>query len=580
MGTSSTTVFRYAVIGSLIRFRPPTGYYFDSNNRLQLGTPTRADERLEIWASPIDVIGDGSNNGQGNLTDGTGPIVLNNFVPTGAIVDTVIPLFVSDLPLSIEQQMTEQIVLFRNFGLGYDSTGAITGTAYSWYLITSANLDADADWSQANAGSTAGTNSDASWMIQFVAEQENYTITFRGLQYSFGSVLQTRFFYDGDQQIYDTRTGTVIRDFINVLAVNTQPDSTNSLQGDIRMTITGQPVESDGYVDDFQVLVGYQDADNDGVPDNPDFFDEIVGTVPSPATANSPWVFLQQTLDFDNLERYLLVEPDRVVSTLPDLDAIELVKSEYVPGQVFYAYDTGLFYELNRSVTGILELTAVTGWRARSGRPSLYFQYRHNTSLTNRIDPGTTNIIDLYVVTQDYYTAYQNWLRDTTDTVTEPEQPTLDQLSAAYQGLDQYKMLSDTIILNSVSFKPLFGAKAAPELRGTIKVIRAQNSTASDSEIKSSVLAEMNTYFSIDKWNFGDTFFFSELAGYLHRTLGTIISSVVLVPLDPTKAFGDLYEIRSQPNEIFANGATVDNIDVISALTSSNLRTAEGSGVI
>jgi hypothetical protein len=111
-------------------------------------------------------------------------------------------------------------------------------------------------------------------------------------------------------------------------------------------------------------------------------------------------------------------------------------------------------------------------------------------------------------------------------------------------------------------------------------VIKAQNSVASTSEIQSSVLTAMNSYFSIDKWNFGDTFYFSELAAYLHRTLGTIISSVVLVPLDTQKYFGDMYEIRAQPNEIFANGATVDNIVVIEALTSSNLRTAPGSGVI
>lgn len=576
VGTSSTSVFRYAVVGSLVKFRAPTGYYFDRNNRLQLGSPTRADERTEVWASPINVIGDGSNSGQGNLDDGTGPVVLNNFIPTGAIVDTIIPLFVTDLPLTIEQAMTEQIVLFRNFGLGYDSTGTITGTAYSWYLITSSNLDQDAAWSQTNAGSTSGTNSDASWMIQFVAQDENYTITFRGLEYNFGSVLETRFFFAGDQQIYDPRTGTVIRDFVNVLAVNTQPDSTESLNGDIRMTITGQPIESDGYVDDFQVRVGFQDSDNDGVPDDPDFFDEIVGTTSS----SGPYVFLEQTLDFDNLERYLLVDSGRVNYDYATLDDIELIKSEYVPGQVFYAYSADTFYELSRSVTGVLELTAVTGWQGRSGRQDLYFQYRHNTSLTNRIDPGTTNIIDLYVVTQAYYTAYQNWLRDTTGTVTEPAAPTLDELSSAYQGLDQYKMLSDNIVLNSVTFKPLFGDKAALELRGTIKVIRAQNSTASESEIKSSVLAAMNQYFSIDIWNFGDTFFFSELAAYLHRELGTIISSVVLVPLDPAKRFGDLYEVRCQPNEIFANGATVDNIDVISALTSSNLRTAEGSGVV
>jgi hypothetical protein len=210
----------------------------------------------------------------------------------------------------------------------------------------------------------------------------------------------------------------------------------------------------------------------------------------------------------------------------------------------------------------------------------LYFQYRHNSPLTNRIDPGTTNIIDLYVVTQSYYTAYQNWIKDTTGTVVEPDQPTIDELSTAYQGLDDYKMISDNIVLNSVSFKPLFGAKAAQQLKATIKVIRAQNSTASTSEIKSSVVAAMNSYFSIDKWNFGDTFYFSELAGYLHSELGSIISSVVLVPLNTQKSFGDLYEIRSEPNEIFVNAADITNIDVIDALTSTNLRTAPGSGVI
>jgi putative flippase GtrA len=247
---------------------------------------------------------------------------------------------------------------------------------------------------------------------------------------------------------------------------------------------------------------------------------------------------------------------------------------------MFYAYSQQAFYRLTVSTTGVRSLTAESGWIARTGRQALYFQYRHNSPLTNRIDPGTTNIIDLYVVTRAYYTAYQNWLRDTTGTVTEPNVPTIDELNTAYQQLQDYKMLSDNIVLNSVTFKPLFGPKATKQLQATIKVIRAQNSVASISEIKSSVLAAMNDYFSIDKWSFGDTFYFSELAAYLHRYLGTIVSSVVLVPLDTQKYFGDLYEIRAEPNEIFANGATIDNIVVIDALTSTNLRTAPGSGVI
>jgi len=357
----------------------------------------------------------------------------------------------------------------------------------------------------------------------------------------------------------------------------------------VYMNIIGQPVESDGYVDDFQVLVSFRDSDNDGVPDNPDFFEEIVGPVPAiPSTG--PWVFLQQTVDFDNLQRYLLVEEGVVNSDYATLDDIELVKTEWSPGQVFYAYGTynssgeiivaPAFYLLSINVAGARTLVEQSGWIARSGRQNLYFQYRHNSPLTNRIDPGTTNIIDLYVVTQAYYTSYQNWIKDTTGTVAQPDVPTIDELSTAYQGLQDYKMISDNIVLNSVNFKPLFGAKAAQQLRATIKVIKAQGSTASTSEIKSSVVAAMNTYFSIDKWNFGDTFYFSELAGYLHRTLGSIISSVVLVPLNSQKSFGDLYEIRSEPNEIFVNAADITNIEVIEALTSTNLRTAPGSGVI
>jgi hypothetical protein len=581
VGATTTTMFKYVIPGSLIRFVPPVGYYFDRNNRLVQGTATRADERMEIWASPQQIVGDGYNGGLGNLSSGAGPVTINNFVPTGAIVDTIIPLFVTDLPNALEQDMAEQMLLFRNFGLGYDNNGDITGTPYTWYLITSTNLDAyssanPATWSQQYAGNTSGANLDASWLVQFVVQNQNYTITFRGLSYNFGSVLQTRFFFYEDQLVYDSRTGTVIKDFINVLAVNTKPDSTESLPGDIYTTIIDQPIQSDGYVDDFQVLVSYRDSDNDGVPDNPDFFDEIVG----PISSSGPYVFLQQTVDFDNLERYLLVEQGRVIYDYGTLDEIELAKTEWTPGQVFYAYAESAFYELSISVTGVRTLVAVSGWLARSGRQDLYFQYRHNSPLTNRIDPGSTNIVDLYVVTLSYYTAYQNYLRDTTGTVTEPQRPTIDELSTDYQALQDYKMISDNIVVNSVVFKPLFGPKAAQELRATIKVIRAQNSTASTSEIKSSVLAEMNAYFSIDKWNFGDTFYFSELAAYLHSQLGSIISSVVLVPLDQQKSFGDLYEIRSQPNEIFANGATIDNIDVIEALTSANLRTAPGSGVI
>ena len=557
---------QYITIGSLVKFAPPPGYFFDENNRLKAGIPTRADEKLIIWATVTAVVLEGTNQGLGNFPDGTGPVTLNNFVPTGALAQVVIPKFINSLPLALKQSMIQQIELVRNFGIGFNN---LTGT---WYLISSTNLAATAPFSRTYAQNTQGLNLDASWLVQFVTNGQGYVVTSRGLDYKFASVLQTRFYYGGSGQVYDSQTGLVINDFVRVLKTNSRPDTNVPLPSNITMDIIGQPIQSDGYVNDYEVIISYVDSDADGVADDPDFFDTIVAPNVNP---NSKLVFFQQTVDFDDLERYLPVDPGVVNSSYSTLDDIELVKSEYVDGQKFYTPSTDKFYELVVSfVNGTQQrsLVAIGDFIARVGRGGLGFQYRHNSSLTNVIDPGSTNIIDMYLVTQSYYTSYQNYIRDTTGTVPEPAPPDISQLTTAYSGLNDFKMVSDNIVLNSATFKPLFGAKAPAELRGIIKVVRAQNTVASDSEIKSSVISKINEYFTIDKWNFGDSFFFSELAAYLHEQLGSIVSSVVLVPLNPLKSFGDLYEIRSAPNEIFVSAATVSDIQVIDALTQSNIR--------
>jgi hypothetical protein len=82
----------------------------------------------------------------------------------------------------------------------------------------------------------------------------------------------------------------------------------------------------------------------------------------------------------------------------------------------------------------------------------------------------------------------------------------------------------------------------------------------------------MNQYFTISNWNFGDTFYMSELTAYLHSQLGELISSVVLVPANPNQTFGDLYQIESAPYEIFVNGATANDIVIIAALTPQALQ--------
>jgi hypothetical protein len=278
----------------------------------------------------------------------------------------------------------------------------------------------------------------------------------------------------------------------------------------------------------------------------------------------------------NDLYDYILLPAGAVIFAYGTKAGIEAVKYEYPQDTVFYATGELAFYQSSLvpgSNPPVLNLNEVQGYSVFTGRNTLGFQYRHNSNNTTRIDPATTNIIDLYLVTQSYYTQYQNWLVDTTGTVPEPTRPTIDELQALYSNLDNYKMLSDSVVLNSVVFKPLFGPKAEPALQGTIKVIKSPTTTVSDSQIRSAILAALNSYFTIDKWNFGDTFYFSELTAYLHTELAGLISSVVLVPKNPNSNFGDLYEIRSAPNEIFVNAATIsDNIVVISALTPANLQ--------
>jgi len=579
IGAYASDNAKYMVVGSLIKFVPPNGYYFDADNNLQAGSATQPSEKMELWTSPTAVYLSGTSQGLGNLPNGVGPVVLNTRVPTGAIPVEVIPLFVTDLPTDLKQSIVNQIYLNQNFGLGYNNLTA------SWYLITASNLNTTAPFSLTNAGSTNSTNSDASWLIRCTTNGASYTVVSRSLDYFFGSVAETRFFFYTSDPIYDSRTGTVVRDFVNVLKINTEPDTNYPLPNDAILPIIAQPVLTDGLTDDFQVEVSFDTRPGSTAPVNPDFFDDLVA--PS-VTPNHKLVFFQQTVDFDNLQRYLLVDNNVVNTEYATQSNILLVLDQYNIGQVFYAYNQDdkqpitnqVFYTLTVNSAGNRTLTVNASYVARIGRQDLYFQYRHNSPLTNRIDPGSTNIIDLYIVTNEYYTAYQNWLQDVTGTVSEPSPPTIDELNTAYAGLNTYKMISDNLILNSVDFQPLFGRKADSALRATIKVIQNTQSTASNSEIRNLVVATVETYFNLAAWNFGDTFYFSELAAYIHQQIGDVVSSVVLVPLDPQKSFGDLYEIRSAPNQIFVNGATVNDVEVITALTSTNLQTAPGSGVI
>jgi hypothetical protein len=50
------------------------------------------------------------------------------------------------------------------------------------------------------------------------------------------------------------------------------------------------------------------------------------------------------------------------------------------------------------------------------------------------------------------------------------------------------------------------------------------------------------------------------------------ITNFIVVPKSDV-SFGSLYEIASQTNEIFINGATVDDIEIIDSITPSQIKT-------
>jgi hypothetical protein len=416
---------------------------------------------------------------------------------------------------------------------------------------------------------------DVNYFVNFLSLGGNrYSITSRSLAYYFGSVKDTRFSFERDKLVYDPFSGKILQDFIKVLATNTQPSSNYPLATSVSANIVGQTVESDGYINDFEVEISSTDINNRGLILNPTFFQTVTGYV-SGNTNIGIYVFFELIEDALSLSRYQIVPSTDVVYTYPTNTQVEVSKYDYPLGQIFYAYAENIFYITVQDITvstPYYVLVPQPQYSTKPGRQGLQFQYRHNSNNTTRIDPATTNIIDLYVVTQAYYTAYQNWIQDTTDTIPQPNQPTISELNQEYGEVNNYKMLSDSVILNSVVFKPLFGPKAAPALRSTIKVIKASNTNASDSEIRSAVLTAMNNYFSINNWNFGDTFYFSELSAYLHSETGELINSAVLVPNDPTMAFGDLYEIKCAPYEIFVNAATANDVLVIAALTPAQLQ--------
>lgn len=208
-------------------------------------------------------------------------------------------------------------------------------------------------------------------------------------------------------------------------------------------------------------------------------------------------------------------------------------------------------------------------YKRETGRYPLNFLWMHKSSAFHLIDPSASNIIDSFLITRGYYINVKNWVDGITDE--EPASPTAQQLRQDYANLLDNKMISDTVILHPGRFKILFGALAQPELQATFKVIRSSSKRLTDTQIKSRIVTVVRNFFDISKWEYGETFYFTELATLIHESLNNEINSVVLVPNQSNNYFGDLFQISAREDEIFIANISTNNIEIVDSYNKDNI---------
>ncbi len=579
VSTYTSTLLKYFTPGSLVKFTAPDGYYFDRSNNNNLISEAIAVKNVakEVWSKVISVSGDGTNNGTGILLDGSGPIVLNDVipdtftsgigvVPDGSLITEIIPAWRINLETATITAMVDLIFGNKPFGLRYDTD------TRTWKIVSETNLNVSGPFNRARQGDTTNQNADASWLILFTTDTEYYTVEYRLSRYIFESAQQVRFFFDASDKIYDTRNNTIVKDVIRVLSINTEPNSTSPFKYDRDWEITEEYKGLDGYVDTKKIQVTFNDSDDDGVVDDPTLFEQLVIPTTSYTDIADNYIVLEKYTVTQGQEDYRYISnEDKIVEI--KASQLEVTNFDLYPdGQYFYFIDSGVVKQLDKTT---YEFIVSLNYKVFPGRDKIKFQYIHNADYESRIDPGLTNLIDVFVLTKEYDIQYRQWL--TGSLSTQPLPPSTDELyNLLSPELNKIKSISDEVVYHPVKYKVLFGSKATSDVQAVFKVVKNSEVVISDNDIKTRVLAAISEFFALENWEFGDNFYFSELAAYVMNQLSPNIVNFVIVPKQNELSFGSLYEIRSEKDQIFINGATINDIDIISTITSSKIK----SGIV
>ena len=590
VGIYTNSNMRFVEGGALVKFIPPLDSQAFKNNEIVDYDPSDVDQRKYIWTKVVNVAGDGTNAGRGNLNTGFGPIILSESIPSGALPTQVVPKFVNNFSSEFETELVELIFASRIFGIRYDIS------TRQWKIIIDSNIDLTNNFSLGQAGDSRNTNIDASWLAAFIFDGDEYNIRVRSSDYIFSSEQQNRFYFDKNEKIYDSKTRQVIKDQIKILGINRVPagkdrsvieiaqdlitlrnanpaftfnevlsivDQNQVLKQDTPFEIYDSVRFDDGYQSTESIKVVYYDSDNDGVIDNPDSFDEVVG--------------------FDNNDRYLFFKEElddfgsKKLTYIPNNDNLIVIRDREVNTNVNDFEHNQLVYFYDPAENLIKRTDLITrsfilepSYVAYVGRSDLKFQYIHNAGVDRRIDPSASNIIDIYLLTRGYDTEFRQWVAG--NRPVEPAAPTSEELKIQFGStLEDIKSVSDEIVYHPVRYFSLFGNSAQPEFQATFKVVKNPAKSINNNDLKVRIINSIAQFFSIENWDFGDKFFASELITYVITQNSPDISNMVLTPNQPTQVFGSLLEIQSRPDEIFISSATVDNIEIISNITATEL---------
>ena len=385
------------------------------------------------------------------------------------------------------------------------------------------------------------------------------------------------------------------------------------LVDEIKWTVISPVQYSDGYTDNRKVIVKPFDTDGDLVPDRPLQFDEFVG--------RNDLIFFDHFTDFDgysysrpfsgtivdyrgetSLSVDLASDPQTIspgsYNERVDLSTVDLVivrDETIIPsfentvgslaGLLIYDYSNQVIYQMTPRSTNINAVDALvkqeSEFYVRNGRSAgqttqtqsddeVIFKWKHVAPKDVRIDPSVSNVVEMVVLTTTYYDNVKKYIN--VPGTEWPYPPTSSELANEFRNLDEFKSASDTLVYKSAKFKRLFGTDADPEVQARFRVVKLKGSTLSDKEIKSRIIKAFNAYFNINNWEFGEVFYFTELSSFVHQQLGSNIGSIVIMPRDTSGKFGDLFQVKADPNEIFLSTATVNDIEVVEKLSSQTLR--------